>query len=107
MDRGFHGIGDLFSVGQFPPRPPLAEALLAAGQELGYPTDIDISGRNYIKISQPNSNEICLTLYVIRGKVKVKVMVMGMCTEHRDKSVYRLTQTRLCYLSTWLKIGNG
>jgi hypothetical protein len=30
-----------------------------------------------------------------------------MCTEHEDKSAYRLMQTQLYYLSIWLKIGTG
>lgn len=47
MDRGFHGVGGLLSVDQFPHRPPLAEALLEAGQELGYPSDVDLNGRSY------------------------------------------------------------
>jgi choline dehydrogenase len=47
MDHGFHGVGGLLSVGQFPDRPPLAEALLEAAQELGYPTNVDLNGRSY------------------------------------------------------------
>ncbi|PSN33241.1 Glucose dehydrogenase [FAD, quinone] [Blattella germanica] len=47
MDRGFHGVGGLLTVTQFPHRPPLAEAFLQAGQELGYPADVDLNGRSY------------------------------------------------------------
>lgn len=46
MDRGFHGVGGLLSVGQFPHRPALAEALLQAGQELGYPSNVDLNGKS-------------------------------------------------------------
>lgn len=46
MDRGFHGVGGLLSVVQFPHRPPLAEALLEAGKELGYPSGVDLNGRS-------------------------------------------------------------
>ena len=47
MDRGFHGVGGPLTVTQFPHRPPLAEAFLQAGQELGYPADVDLNGRSY------------------------------------------------------------
>jgi len=47
MDRGFHGVGGLLTVTQFPHRPPLAEAILQAGQELGYPADVDLNGKSY------------------------------------------------------------
>lgn len=47
MDTGFHGVGGLLSVVQFPHRPPLAEAILEAGKELGYPSNVDLNGRTH------------------------------------------------------------
>ncbi|KAJ9586360.1 hypothetical protein L9F63_019982 [Diploptera punctata] len=47
MDPGFHGVGGLLTVTQFPHHPPLAEAVLKAGQELGYPANVDLNGRSY------------------------------------------------------------
>ncbi|KAJ4426710.1 hypothetical protein ANN_26508 [Periplaneta americana] len=47
MERGFHGVGGLLTVTQFPYRPPLADAILQAGQELGYPADVDLNGKSY------------------------------------------------------------
>jgi hypothetical protein len=60
-----------------------------------------------INASESNSNRITSTQFRIRGKVKVIIMVMGMCMEHKDKSVYRRMPIRLDYLSMWLKIGTG
>jgi choline dehydrogenase len=45
MDRGFHGVGGPLSVMQFPHHPPLADAILQAGQELGYPSNVDLNGK--------------------------------------------------------------
>lgn len=47
MDRGMHGTGGPLTVTQFPHRPPLAEAILQAGRELGYPADVDLNGKSY------------------------------------------------------------
>jgi choline dehydrogenase len=47
MDRGFHGVGGPLTVTQFPHRPRLAEAILAAGEELGYPSNVDLNGRSH------------------------------------------------------------
>lgn len=47
MDRGFHGVGGLLTVTQFPHRPSLAEAILKAGEELGYPSNVDLNGRSH------------------------------------------------------------
>lgn len=35
MDRGFHNTGGLLTVSQFPYHPPLSQAILRAGAELG------------------------------------------------------------------------
>ena len=37
MDRCFHGVGGPLRVTQFPHFPRLAESILEAGEELGYP----------------------------------------------------------------------
>jgi choline dehydrogenase len=47
MDRGFHGVGGPLTVTQFPHRPRLAEAILEAGKELGYPSNVDLNGRSH------------------------------------------------------------
>lgn len=47
MDRGFHGIGGPLTVTQFPHRPKLADAILEAGEELGYPSNVDLNGRSH------------------------------------------------------------
>lgn len=62
MDRGFHGVGGLLSVAQFPHRPPMADALLQAGQELGYPSNVDLNGRSYtgFVIAQTTSRSVFL-----------------------------------------------
>lgn len=35
VDRGYHSTGGMLQVSQFPYHPPLSNALLKAGQELG------------------------------------------------------------------------
>ncbi|KAF5285224.1 hypothetical protein FQR65_LT13339 [Abscondita terminalis] len=46
MDRGYHATGGLLTVSQFPYHPPLSNALLKAGEELGYPTR-DLNGAHH------------------------------------------------------------
>lgn len=36
VDRGFHAVGGLLTVSQFPYHPPLSKAILKAGEELGF-----------------------------------------------------------------------
>lgn len=35
VDRGYHGVGGLLTISQFPYHPPLSKAILKAGEELG------------------------------------------------------------------------
>uniref|UniRef100_A0A0A9ZH27 Glucose dehydrogenase [acceptor] n=1 Tax=Lygus hesperus TaxID=30085 RepID=A0A0A9ZH27_LYGHE len=43
MDPGYHGVGGLMTVTQFPYHPPLSHAILQGGLELGYPVR-DLNG---------------------------------------------------------------
>ncbi|XP_018335607.1 glucose dehydrogenase [FAD, quinone] [Agrilus planipennis] len=45
MERGYHGLGGPYTITQFPSHPPFANALIQAGDELGY-SPKDLCGRN-------------------------------------------------------------
>ncbi|KAK5637984.1 hypothetical protein RI129_012279 [Pyrocoelia pectoralis] len=55
MDQGYHSAGGLLSVSQFPYHPPLSNALLKAGEELGYPTR-DLNGIHHSGFSIAQTN---------------------------------------------------
>ncbi|XP_067007795.2 glucose dehydrogenase [FAD, quinone] [Anabrus simplex] len=40
----FHGVGGLLDVGHFPHRPAMADAILEAAREMGYPVNPDLNG---------------------------------------------------------------
>ncbi|KAK9497893.1 hypothetical protein O3M35_003797 [Rhynocoris fuscipes] len=46
MDPGYHGVGGLLTVTQFPYHAPLAHAILQAGMEIGYPIR-DLNGASH------------------------------------------------------------
>ncbi|CAG2053533.1 unnamed protein product [Timema podura] len=47
MDPGYHGVGGYLTVQHFPDRPAMAQQILRAGEELGYPIVNDMNGRNF------------------------------------------------------------
>ncbi|KAK9721326.1 GMC oxidoreductase [Popillia japonica] len=50
VDRGYHSVGGLLTVSQFPYHPPLSRAIIKGGEELGFKSR-DLNGEKHIGFS--------------------------------------------------------